>query len=117
MIPPSRGTNPYAQQNVAAAPGGQYNQYGGGEQQYGGGNQYGAQAGNPYAQQHQYGQQEQYGMGGNGQAGAGGGDFWSELTSTNQNLSLLQEQIQAVRSAHQQSLVRISAPLSSLREC
>jgi len=42
---------------------------------------------------------------GNGQQG---GDFWSELTNTNQNLTLLQEQIQAVRSAHQKSLVRIS---------
>ena len=40
-----------------------------------------------------------------GQA-TGGGDFWSELSSTNANLSMLQEQIQAVRSAHQQSLVR-----------
>jgi syntaxin 1B/2/3 len=107
VIPPSRGTNPYAQQAVSAAPGGNYNQYGAQEQSYGGnqyaqgGNQY-AQGGNPYAQQQQYGQQEQYAMGG---AGAQGGDFWSELTSTNQNLTLLQEQIQAVRSAHQKSLV------------
>jgi syntaxin 1B/2/3 len=44
-------------------------------------------------------------MGGVGNAQ--GGDFWSELQSTNQNLSLLQEQIQAVRAAHQKSLVRL----------
>jgi hypothetical protein len=72
-----------------------------------GGNQYaqGGQGGNPYAQQQQYGQQEQYAMGGVGNGQSGGGDFWSELTNTNQNLTLLQEQIQAVRSAHQKSLV------------
>lgn len=118
VIPPSRGTNPYAQQNVGAAPGqGNYNQYGGAEP-------YGqqAQAGNPYAQQHQYGQQEQYGMGGVGGGNgmvAGGGDFWSELSSTNANLSMLQEQIQAVRSAHQQSLVRMILyhPLSCANNC
>jgi syntaxin 1B/2/3 len=102
VIPPSRGTNPYAEQAVSAAPGGNYNQYAAPPQNYG--NQYGqAQTGNPYAQQQQYGQQEQYAMGGVG--GQAGGDFWSELTTTNQNLSLLQEQIQAVRTAHQKSLV------------
>lgn len=51
-------------------------------------------------------------MGGVGNGQQGGGDFWSELTNTNQNLTLLQEQIQAVRSAHQKSLVSI--PLSRL---
>jgi len=107
VIPPSRGTNPYAEQAVSAAPGGNYNQYGAQQhnQTYGG-NQYAQQpqAGNPYAQQQQqYGQQEQYAMGGVGN-GQQGGDFWSELTNTNQNLTLLQEQIQAVRSAHQKSL-------------
>ncbi|ORY23429.1 t-SNARE, partial [Naematelia encephala] len=80
VIGQSRAPNPYAQQNVAAAPG------------------------NPYAQQ-QYGQQEQYATGGNAAAAVdAGGDFWSELSNTNANLSTLQEQIQAVRSAHQQSL-------------
>lgn len=110
VIPPSRGTNPYAEQAVSAAPGGQYNQYGAQQQnQNYGGNQYAqqAQGGNPYAQQQQYGQQEQYAMGGAGN-GQQGGDFWSELTNTNQNLTLLQEQIQAVRSAHQKSLVSLS---------
>jgi hypothetical protein len=43
-------------------------------------------------------------MGGGGGAPQGE-DFWSELSSTNALLSQLQEQIQAVRSAHQQSLV------------
>jgi hypothetical protein len=108
VIPPSRGTNPYAEQAVSAAPGGNYNQYGAQQQnQNYGGNQYaqGGQGGNPYAQQQQYGQQEQYAMGGVGNGQSGGGDFWSELTNTNQNLTLLQEQIQAVRSAHQKSLV------------
>ncbi|ODN80700.1 hypothetical protein, variant [Cryptococcus amylolentus CBS 6039] len=36
--------------------------------------------------------------------GGGGGDFWTELTNTNSALSQLQEQIQAVRQAHQASL-------------
>jgi syntaxin 1B/2/3 len=46
-------------------------------------------------------------MGGVGNGQQAGGDFWSELTNTNQNLTLLQEQIQAVRSAHQKSLVSL----------
>jgi syntaxin 1B/2/3 len=92
--PPSNGVagrtpNQYAQQDNS------YNQYGAPQN-------YGQNAANPYAQQ-QYGQQEQYAMG--GQPG-GGEDFWSELSATNSLLSQLQEQIQAVRSAHQQSLVR-----------
>jgi len=102
VIPPSRGTNPYAEQAVSAAPGGTYNQYGAQQQnQNYGGNQYAqqAQGGNPYAQQQQYGQQEQYAMGGVGNGQQGGGDFWAELTNTNQNLTLLQEQIQAVGTA------------------
>ncbi|WVQ78776.1 hypothetical protein IAT38_000867 [Cryptococcus sp. DSM 104549] len=104
VIAPSRAPNPYAQQNAGAPAAGGYN------------SQYGAGGGNPYAQQQQqqnpyagggqYGQQEQYAMGGvNGSgAGAAGGDFWSELSATNSSLSALQEQIQAVRSAHAQSL-------------
>ena len=94
MIGQSRAPNPYAQQNVGAAPGqGNYNQYAQ-QEPYGGA---------------QYGQQQGYDQGGyaNGGAVTGGGDFWAELSSTNSNLSALEEQIQAVRSAHQQSLVRI----------
>ncbi|KAK4686054.1 hypothetical protein P7C73_g4078, partial [Tremellales sp. Uapishka_1] len=82
--------NPYAQQNPAAAQGGNYNQYA---------NQ---NAGNPYG--NQYGQQESYAMGGVNGGAAAGGDFWSELSSTQSMLSELQERIQAVRAAHQQSL-------------
>lgn len=112
----TRGPNPYAQQNVAAAPGpGNYNSYAaqnapnvsqyagpqGGAAPQG----YGANAGNPYAQQ-QYGQQDQYANRSNGAgAGATGHDFWGELSATNSALSTLQEEIQAVRTAHQQSLV------------
>jgi hypothetical protein len=95
----ARAPNPYAQQNVGG--GQQGGNYGGGGG-YGAPQAYGQNAGNPYAQQ-QYGQQEQYAMGGGG--AAQGEDFWSELSSTNALLSQLQEQIQAVRSAHQQSLV------------
>jgi len=144
----NRGPNPYAQQNVSAAPGpGHFNQYGGqsppnvsyavtpdngnqyAAQQEGnqyaaqqGGNQYaaqpgyGANAGNPYAQQ-QYGQQDQYAGGAPGANGAsvvGGNDFWAELSSTNSALSQLQEEIQAVRTAHQQSLVSNSGCISFL---
>ncbi|GFZ42757.1 hypothetical protein JCM24511_00475 [Saitozyma sp. JCM 24511] len=94
----ARAPNPYAQQNVGG--GQQGGNYGGGGG-YGAPQAYGQNAGNPYAQQ-QYGQQEQYAMGGGG--AAQGEDFWSELSSTNALLSQLQEQIQAVRSAHQQSL-------------
>lgn len=111
----TRGHNPYAQQNVSAAPGtDNYNSYAPQSQGYPAppANQYapaqggmlqgsGGNAGNPYAQQ-QYGQQDQYGANGGG-AGTGN-DFWSELTSANSALSTLQEEIQAVRTAHQQSL-------------
>ncbi|WVO24134.1 uncharacterized protein IAS62_005498 [Cryptococcus decagattii] len=103
VVAPTRTANPYAQQTsvAAAAPGG-----------YGAQGGYGASAGNPYAQTGQaenpyatggqYGQQEQYAMGGiNGGAGE---DFWTELSNTNSLLSQLQEQIQAVRTAHQTSL-------------
>lgn len=100
------------QQNVSTAPAGNYNQYSNNNQYAANNNnQY---SNNPYAaggntgnQYGQYGQQEQYAMGGGAAApGPGaGGDFWSQLTETNQNLSSLQEQIQAVRQAHQQSLV------------
>jgi len=98
VIGQSRAPNPYAEQNVGAAPGqGGYNAYGGGQQQA-------------------YGQEQGYAQGGYQQAGGysngaaaggpgGGDDFWGELSATNSNLSTLQEQIQAVRSAHQQSLV------------
>ncbi|WVQ94534.1 hypothetical protein IAU59_001613 [Kwoniella sp. CBS 9459] len=99
VIAPSRAPNPYAQGGNNSAPGAQPGQYA----QYG--HNAGAQAANPYAGA--YGQQEQYAMGGlnpaGGAAGAGG-DFWSELTTTNTLLGQLQEQIQAVRSAHQSSL-------------
>ena len=90
VIGQSRAPNPYAQQQQQQQPG------------------------NPYAQA--YGQEQGYASGGYGNgegaaavngAGAGAGDFWSELSATNGNLSQLQEEIQAVRSAHQQSLVRI----------
>ncbi|WVF67089.1 hypothetical protein IAT40_001834 [Kwoniella sp. CBS 6097] len=99
VIAPSRAPNPYAQGGNNSAPGAQPGQYA----QYG--HNAGAQAANPYAGA--YGQQEQYAMGGMNPAGAGGaagGDFWSELTTTNTLLGQLQEQIQAVRSAHQSSL-------------
>lgn len=93
VIGQSRAPNPYAQQNVGAVPvQGNYNSYAQ-QEPYGGA---------------QYGQQQGYDQGGyaNGaSAVAGGDDFWGELSSTNNNLSSLQEQIQAVRSAHQQSLV------------
>jgi syntaxin 1B/2/3 len=88
VIAQARGGNPYAQQDqypVQAQHSGDY------------------QNGNPYAQQQAYGQQQGYAAGG---AAVGGDDFWSELSSTNQLLGQLQEQIQAVRTAHQQSLVR-----------
>jgi hypothetical protein len=102
--PYAQQQNPYAQQNIAAAPGvGNYNSYAPApvqNQAYGGGG--GANAGNPYAGQ--YGQQEGYATGGGAGVGAGG-DFWAELSATQSNLSQLQEEIQAVRSAHQQSLV------------
>lgn len=95
VIGQSRAPNPYAQQNVGAAPGqANFNTYG---QQ---------QAGNPYANQ-AYGQEQGYATGGYGNgevANGAGGDFWSELSATNSTLSQLQEEIQAVRSAHQQSL-------------
>ncbi|KAK1920984.1 putative syntaxin [Papiliotrema laurentii] len=87
VIGQSRAPNPYAQQQQQQQPG------------------------NPYAQA--YGQEQGYASGGYGNgegaaavngAGAGAGDFWSELSATNGNLSQLQEEIQAVRSAHQQSL-------------
>ncbi|TYJ58774.1 hypothetical protein B9479_000610 [Cryptococcus floricola] len=88
VIAPSRAPNPYAQQQNTA---------------------YGANAGNPYQNQGgdpyagaAYGQQQGYAMG--GVNGGGGGDFWTELTNTNSALSQLQEQIQAVRQAHQASL-------------
>ena len=117
----TRGHNPYAQQNVSAAPGtDNYNSYAPQSQGYPAppANQYapaqggmlqgsGGNAGNPYAQQ-QYGQQDQYGANGGG-AGTGN-DFWSELTSANSALSTLQEEIQAVRTAHQQSLVSTPLP-------
>jgi len=109
VISQSRAQNPYAQQNIGVAPGqGNFNQYGGqpeypppAQQNFGIQPGYGANAGNPYA--NQYGQQEQYGMGGTNGA-APGQDFWSELSATNSALSTLQEQIQAVRAAYQQSL-------------
>ncbi|WWD16669.1 hypothetical protein CI109_101099 [Kwoniella shandongensis] len=101
VIAPSREPNPYAQQAVQQAPNPNqgYNQYGGNGGVPGG---YGQNAGNPYGGQ--YGQQEQYAMGGVNGNGATGADFWSELSTTNSLLSQLQEQIQAVRSAHQSSL-------------
>jgi syntaxin 1B/2/3 len=104
VIGQSRGENPYAQQNVAAAPSnnGNYNAYAAPQAQYDGGN--------PYAN-NQYGQQTGYAQG--GAAPAVGGDFWSELSDTNSNLSSLQEQIQAVRSAHQSSLVRTTERYTS----
>ena len=99
MIAQARGGNPYAQQAQAQ----DYPQ-----QAYGQGQQGGDYTnGNPYAQQ-AYGQQQGYAAGGVGGAGGdvlGGGDFWSELSGTNSLLGQLQEQIQAVRTAHQQSLV------------
>lgn len=122
----ARGPNPYAQQNVSAAPGpGNFNQYGtapntsyavtgtdGSNRNAPPQQGYGANAGNPYAQQ-QYGQQDQSATGANGANGAAGGvggnDFWAERSSTNSALSTLQEEIQAVRTAHQQSLVRGSS--------
>jgi hypothetical protein len=88
VIAQARGGNPYAQQ-AAPAPAA----YGQQPQQY--------DAGNPYSNQQQYGQQQGY-----AQSGAPGGqDFWSELNQTNGSLGELQEMIQAVRAAHQQSLV------------
>lgn len=106
VVAPTRNANPYAQQTsvAAAAPGG-YGAQGG----YGAsaGNPYAqtGQAGNPYATGGQYGQQEQYAMG--GANGGAGEDFWTELSNTNSLLSQLQEQIQAVRAAHQSSLVSV----------
>lgn len=90
VIGQSRAPNPYAQQNVGAVGGGNYNNY--------------QQAGNPYAGQ--YGQEQGYAQGGytNGNGVGSDEEFWSELSATNSNLSQLQEEIQAVRSAHQQSL-------------
>jgi len=101
VIAQSRAPNPYAQQNIAPAPGG-YNSYAPPQAQpQGYGNvQQGGNAGNPYAAG-QYGQQEAYATGGGAN---GGGDFWGELSATQSNLSQLQEEIQAVRAAHQQSL-------------
>ncbi|KAL7419650.1 hypothetical protein Q5752_005563 [Cryptotrichosporon argae] len=113
VIAPQRGGNPYAQAPSQPAYGA--NQYAQQQQQQPyGGNPYAQQqqpqayGGNQYAQQAapgQYGQQDAYAMGGVGNgAGAGAGDFWSELSATNAALSELQERIQAVRQAHQQSL-------------
>lgn len=103
VIAQARGGNPYAQQAQAQ----DYPQ-----QAYGQGQQGGDYTnGNPYAQQ-AYGQQQGYAAGGVGGAGAdvlGGGDFWSELSGTNSLLGQLQEQIQAVRTAHQQSLTSTDA--------
>lgn len=110
VIAQQRGGNPYAQQDAQPygapqQPQGGAGGYGGyGQQQaaaYGGGD-----GGNPYAQQgqQQYGQQQGYAAGGAGGAGQEQ-DFWSELSATNSLLGQLQEQIQAVRTAHQQSLV------------
>lgn len=98
VIGQSRAPNPYAQQNVGAAPGG------------GNYNAYAAQPQQTSYNNTAYGQEQGYAQGGYGGAaptnGVGaGGDFWSELSATNGNLSQLQEEIQAVRSAHQQSLV------------
>lgn len=42
-----------------------------------------------------------------GANGGAGGDFWTELSNTNSLLGQLQEQIQAVRTAHQTSLVSV----------
>lgn len=119
----ARGPNPYANAsqhppNISMAPAsaGNYNSYTAQPQGYaapqtnqyaaqGGQPQgYGGNAGNPYAQQ-QYGQQDQYAGAVNGAGAGGGNDFWAELSSTNSALSTLQEEIQAVRTAHQQSLV------------
>ena len=128
VIGQSRAQNPYAQQDYAQAPGaGNYNSYGSQPQQQGYGSQqhqgygqapsYGQESGGygqggygqgGYGQNGQYGQQEQYATGGAGTMGngaGGGNDFWGELSSANANLSTLQEQIQAVRAAHQKSLV------------
>lgn len=91
VIAQARGGNPYAQQDYPQQAYGQQPQQAYGQQQ---------DAGNPYANQ-QYGQQTGYAQGG----AVGGQDFWSELSQTNSSLGQLQEQIQAVRSAHQQSLV------------
>ncbi|WRT65565.1 uncharacterized protein IL334_002510 [Kwoniella shivajii] len=102
VIAPSRAPNPYAQQGNNSLPGaqpGQYAQYG---HQAGAQTGYGAQAGNPYGGQ--YGQQEQYAMGGVNGGQIGGGDFWSELSTTNTLLGQLQDQIGQVRQAHQASL-------------
>ncbi|ORX36320.1 putative syntaxin [Kockovaella imperatae] len=74
VVGQSRSDNPYAQQDYSAAPG------------PGNYNQY---------------NQQSYGAGNGAPAG---GDFWAELSSTNTNLAQLQEEIQAVRTAHQQSL-------------
>ena len=110
-IAQTRAPNPYAQQNVAAAPapppGGDYNAYGAPTN-----NAYSTQAANPYGQQQQqgqYGQQQAYSTGGYAN-GAGGGDFWTELSATNQSLATLEQEIQAVRAAHQQSLVSCDEP-------
>lgn len=77
---------------------------------------------NPYAQaqQQSYPPQQQYDqyaqvpqayspVGGNYPmtetgGGVGGGDFWSQLTDTNNLLAQLEQEIQAVRNGHQQSL-------------
>jgi len=109
VIAQSREPNPYAQQNLPSTQGpgvGNYNSYAQAAPPQAPivlNQAYGASAGNPYAGQ--YGQQENYAGGAVNGVGAGGGDFWGELTSTNSNLSQLQEEIQAVRTAHQQSLV------------
>ncbi|EIW69049.1 syntaxin 1B/2/3 [Tremella mesenterica] len=76
VIGQTRGPNPYAQQNAPPA--------------------------NPYVQNNQqYGQQQGYDAGGGMN---GGGDFWAELSSTNALLSTLEQQIKALKSAHDQSL-------------
>ncbi len=94
----TRGPNPYAQQNVAAAPGpGNYNSYA--AQNAPNVSQYAGPQGGAAPQ-------DQYANRSNGAgAGATGHDFWGELSATNSALSTLQEEIQAVRTAHQQSLV------------
>lgn len=46
--------------------------------------------------------------------GGAGEDFWTELSNTNSLLSQLQEQIQAVRTAHQTSLVSVNSAGTNL---
>lgn len=129
QYPPSAG-NPYAaqgqgQQTYTPVPG-----MGGGPQ---------GQGGNPYAPpqqqqgqggydqggygapgqgQGQYGQQDMYDRGGAGTGvvnggGAGGSDFWSELTNTNNALNEMQDAIQQVRQAHVASLSRLDTTPNS----